>query len=135
MGTIELIKKHEGYRDKLYTCTAGKITVGYGRNLSDNGIRRDEAELMLKNDMAECEAVLSDRIPCWLELSETRQGVLINMMYNLGWPRLSKFKNMLKALETNDYQLAAIEMLDSRWAKQVGRRATELSLIMESNKC
>ena len=135
MSTIELIKKHEGYRSKLYKCTAGKSTIGYGRNIEDNGIRADEAELMLLNDVAECEAVLKDRIGVWVILSDERQGVLINMMYNLGWPRLSRFKRMLIAVEDGDYQLAAIEMLDSRWAEQVGNRAIELSLIMESNKC
>ena len=135
MGTIELIKKHEGYRDRLYQCSAGKSTIGYGRNIEDNGIRKDEAELMLKNDMAECETVLADKIDSWVILSEERQGVLINMMYNLGWPRLSRFKRMLKAVNDGDYQLAAIEMLDSRWAEQVGNRASELSLIMEKNKC
>ena len=90
---------------------------------------------MLLNDVAECEAVLKDRIGVWVILSDERQGVLINMMYNLGWPRLSRFKRMLIAVEDGDYQLAAIEMLDSRWAEQVGNRAIELSLIMESNKC
>ncbi len=132
MGTIELIKRHEGYRSKPYKCTAGKVTIGFGRNIEDNGIRPDEAELMLLNDISECEAVLCDRIVNWKEHNEVRQGVLINMMYNLGWPRLSKFKKMLAAFEDKDYKLASIEMLDSKWAVQVGRRATELSDIMKA---
>ena len=87
---------------------------------------------MLLNDINECEAVLCDRIVNWTEHNEVRQGVLINMMYNLGWPRLSKFKKMLAAFESKDYKLASIEMLDSKWAVQVGRRATELSDIMKA---
>lgn len=134
MNKLELIKKHEGLRLKPYQCTAGKATIGFGRNIEDNGIRLDEAELMLSNDIKECEAVLSDRMEYWDALSEVRQAVLIDMMYNLGWPRLSKFKRTLAAVNDGYFDRAAAEMLDSRWARQVGQRAMELSDMMQSNK-
>ncbi|PCI53673.1 MAG: glycoside hydrolase [Alphaproteobacteria bacterium] len=134
MNSAALIKKHEGYSETLYECTAGKSTIGFGRNIEQNGINLIEAELMLHNDMMECERVLSSKVGAWQGLSEQRQGVLVNMMYNLGWPRLSGFKNMLKAVEALDFDRAAIEMMDSRWAHQVGNRAKELCSIMKTNK-
>lgn len=134
MNAAELIKKHEGYSETLYECTAGKSTIGFGRNIEQNGINLIEAELMLHNDMQECERVLAINIDAWHGLSEQRRGVLVNMMYNLGWPRLSGFKKMLEAVERLDFQAASIEMMDSKWARQVGSRAKELCSIMESNK-
>jgi len=133
MNKIELIKEHEGLRLKPYQCTAGKTTIAFGRNLEDNGIRLDEAEFMLSNDIKECESVLSDRLERWEALSEIRQAVMIDMMYNLGWPRLSKFKKTLAAVNDGYFDRAAAEMLDSRWARQVGQRAITLSDMMKTN--
>jgi len=133
MDKVSLIKKHEGYRDKLYQCTAGKQTIGYGRNIEDNGISKDEANLMLANDIKECEKTLNYNLPFFKDLSEVRHAVLVNMMFNLGWPRLSKFKKMIAAIESKDFDRASAEMLDSKWARQVGNRALELSGMMESD--
>jgi lysozyme len=134
VGKFELLKKHEGLRLKTYECTAGALTIGYGRNLDANGIRESEAEIMLYNDVSACELELTTKIQGWFDLSEVRQAVLVNMVFNLGWPRLSRFKRMIAAVEAGKYQVASIEMLDSRWAEQVGNRASELSLMMESNR-
>lgn len=134
MDKISLIKKHEGYRDKLYQCTSGKSTIGYGRNIEDNGISKDEANLMLSNDIRECEKTLKSQFDFFEDLSEVRQAVLVNMMFNLGWPRLSKFKKMITAIYSKDYERASAEMLDSRWARQVGNRAVELSDMMASDQ-
>ncbi|MCV6587566.1 MAG: hypothetical protein OIF57_00865 [Marinobacterium sp.] len=68
-----------------------------------------------------------DTIPIFTRLDAARQLVLANMAYNLGVPRLKGFRKMWRALEQGDYKLAAAEMLDSRWARQVGKRATELA--------
>lgn len=133
MDKIELIKKHEGVRLFPYLCTAKKLTIGVGRNLDDNGIRQDEADLMLSNDIKECEQVLESRMDHWEALSEVRQAVLINMVFNLGWPRFSKFKKCIAAVNDCYFDRAAAEMLDSRWAVQVGNRAIELSEMMKSN--
>lgn len=133
MDKIELIKKHEDERLKPYLCTAGKTTIGVGRNLDDNGIRQDESDLMLSNDLKECESVLESRMDHWSALSEVRQAVLINMVFNLGWPRFSKFKKCIAAVNDGYFDRAAAEMLDSRWARQVGNRAIELSEMMKTN--
>lgn len=131
IGTAaELIKKHEGLRLKPYKCTAGKLSIGYGRNLDDNGISEYEAETMLYNDIQRCYAECI-KFKCWNGLNEERQSVLLDMCYNLGISRLKNFKKMFAALERGEYKTAAAEMLDSTWARQVKGRATELAKIME----
>lgn len=130
---VELIKKHEGLRLKPYKCSAGKLTIGYGRNLDDNGISASEAEALLFNDMQRCYAECV-KFSFWNKLNEARQSVLLDMCYNLGINRMKKFKKMLSALEIGAYHRAAKEMLDSTWAKQVKGRATELSQIMEKGE-
>ena len=129
----ELIKKHEGLKLKPYKCTAGKLTIGYGRNLEDVGISQSEAEQMLYNDIQNCYADCV-RLPCWNRLNEARQAVLLDMCYNLGFTGLKKFKKMLEALEVEAYHRASLEMLDSNWARQVKGRAVELAQIMEKGE-
>jgi len=123
--------RHEGLRLKPYRCTAGKLTIGIGRNLDDIGISEAEARLMLRNDIVNAEAELRRSFTWFDRLSPLRQQVLINMAFNIGLPRLKGFRNMLAALERNDYNRAAAEMLDSRWARQVKGRATELANWMQ----
>ena len=129
----DLIKKHEGLRLKPYHCSAGKLTIGYGRNLEDNGISLSEAEQMLYDDIQNCYADCV-HLACWNNLNEARQAVLLDMCYNLGFAGLKKFKKMLEALEVSAYHRAALEMLDSQWARQVKGRATELAQIMEKGE-
>lgn len=124
-----LIKKHEGLRLEPYKCTAGKLTIGYGRNLDDNGISPQEADYMLAKDIAQVDEQLNHYT--WFKtLNDSRKAVLVDMTFNLGLPRLLKFEKMLGALIAEDYQEAANQMLDSRWANQVGQRATRLAQIM-----
>lgn len=119
--------RHEGLRLTPYRCTAGKLTIGIGRNLDDVGISEAEARLMLRNDIVNAEAELRRAFSWFDRLSPLRQQVLVNMAFNIGLPRLKGFRNMLAALERGDYNRAAVEMLDSRWARQVKSRAVELS--------
>ena len=130
LHVYELIKEHEGLRLKPYRCTAGKLTIGYGHNLDDNGITEDQAELMLVEDVAAVEKELSHNLPWFADLDIVRQSVLIDMAFNLGWPRLSNFKKSLAYMESGEFDEAAMEMLDSRWANQVGKRALRLADMM-----
>lgn len=113
-----------------YKDTVGKLTIGYGRNLDDVGITEQEGRTLLLNDVeiAVKEAQLT--WPWLLDHDLIRQQVIYNMAFNLGVPRLSGFKKMLHAMEDFDYEKAAEEMLDSKWATQVGDRATELAEMM-----
>ena len=131
---IDLIIYHEGLELKPYRCTAGHLTIGIGRNLDDRGITEDEARFLCQNDVDIVEQELARKFPFIVGLDDVRIRVLLDMAFNLGIPRLSAFSNMWGALEDGDYKKAAVEMLDSRWARQVGRRATNLSQMMETGE-
>jgi len=88
--------RHEGLRLKPYRCTAGKLTIGIGRNLNDCGISQSEAYIMLINDIMNCEKQLQAKIPdIYNGLDEVRKSVLLNMCFNLGINGLLGFKNTL----------------------------------------
>lgn len=123
----EELKRDEGLRLKPYRCTAGKLTIGVGRNLDDVGISQSEADMLLEHDLEKVIAQLSYRLPWWANVSEKRQHVLINMAFNLGIDGLLKFKNTLALIQAGKYQEASVAMLDSRWANQVGNRAKRLA--------
>lgn len=125
----ESLKFEEGYRAHCYICSAGAHTVGYGRNIDANGgvgISEDEAEYLLRNDI---ERVITEcqRWPWFEDLDASRQSVIVKLCFQLGWPRLSNFNRMLTALSKQDYETAAIELLDSRFAEQVPERANRLA--------
>jgi lysozyme len=130
----ERVKLDEGLRLKPYRCTAGKLTIGYGRNLEDNGISDEEAEYLLTNDLKFAAMETVAMFPTWDRLSDLRREVLVNMMLNLGATKLRKFKRMREALSREDYGSAAAEMLDSKWALQVGQRAERLAKQMRDDE-
>ena len=132
-SVLDLIKLHEGYRQHPYRCPAGALSIGYGRNLDSVGIDRDEAEHLMARDVSRALQELRME-PYWLDLSEVRQAVLIDMVYNLGWPRFSKFRKFRDALARGDYRAAADEMVDSHWYRQVGNRSKRLVGMMDSGQ-
>lgn len=129
----DMLIEHEGLRLKPYQCPAGKLTIGVGRNIEDNGISRDEAMLLLDNDIARCRRELSS-LPWFAGLGEVRQAVLIDMNFNLGLNRFMGFRKTLVAVAAGDYTLASKEMIDSTWAKQVGARADRLARMMRTGE-
>lgn len=130
---LEQLQRHEGLRLKPYRDSVGKWTIGYGRNLDDRGISEDEAGFMLDNDIDQVVAEL-ERMPLYLSLDSVRQVVLANMAFNMGVPTLLEFRRMLGALARGEWNRAADEMLDSKWARQVGYRAVELSELMRTGE-
>ena len=119
--------KHEGLELLPYKCTAGKLTIGVGRNIEDRGISYDEAMMLLENDLLLYTAELEKAFPVVKDLDNVRVMTLINMAYNLGITKLRQFKMMWAAIEDNDFEVAAQEMLNSKWASDVGKRALQLS--------
>lgn len=109
------------------------MTIGYGRNLETNGISKDEAEEMLLNDMSDVEENLH-HVDLLNGHNDARQAVLINMAFQLGFGGLMRFEKMIAAYRRHEYELAAKEMLDSRWSKQTPGRAKELSEQMHSGE-
>lgn len=138
MKTIDvaskLIKIHEGLRLKPYRCTAGKLTIGWGRNLEDRGITEHEADIMLINDVDEIADFLPSVFPVWDELGTARKACLIDLCYNLGNKGFLSFKKMIKWINRLDFDNAAAEMVKSKWYGQVGGRSRELVRIMRTGQ-
>lgn len=144
MNLIEQLKRHEGFRDDYYQCTANKKTIGYGRNVDNNPFTDDElkmlgredfclepmteeeAEFLLVNDVKAIHNAIYNNVRL-SRLNLARQAVCVNMAFNLGINGFLRFKNMIKAIKADEFEQAANEALDSRWASQVGNRATELA--------
>lgn len=158
--TLAQLKGHEGLKLIAYKCSEGYWTIAYGRNLETKGLSPDEcllifgkqlnkseaieslktksltleqAEELLLNDVAEVEEQVFEQFGD-LDLNEPREAVLINMSFNLGFAGLLKFKNMIAAISSGDFEKASTEMLDSRWADQVGNRAKELAEQMKTGE-
>ena len=117
--------RHEGFRSKSYLCTAGKTTIGYGRNLTDKGITKQEALFLLRNDIFECYIdldtfIFPEQFKNW---SNKLQHAMIDMRFQLGMTGFRSFKKMILALRANDRVSAAAEAIDSKWYKQVPFRA------------
>ena len=127
----EQIRQDEGLRFEPYRCPAGKLTIGIGRNLEDRGISEDEAMMLFNNDINKVLADLAKYLPWHNKLPDAAQGVLLNMVFNLGIGGLLKFTKTLKAFEREDWETAAAEMLDSLWARQVPDRARRLARIVK----
>lgn len=121
---------HEGLELKSYQCSAGFITLGVGRNVEELGITEDEARYLLDNDILRVTKELDSAMPWWRNMSEVRQRVVVDMVFNLGISRFLNFKNAINAMQEEDWDEAAAQMLDSRWADQVGQRATRLATAM-----
>ena len=133
------LKRDEGLRLEPYYDKSGNLTIGYGHLLSDTvrvlkAIDLETAEAYLKEDMRV--AIAGTRFLCdemgvdFDELSDDRQRVLCNMAFNLGRTKLSKFKRMWDRIGESDWDGAAWEMNNSRWAGQVGVRAERLAKMM-----
>ena len=131
---MDMIKRHEGFRNFPYKDTVGKLTIGFGRNLDDVGISEGEAQIMLVNDINNAIEDLTKVLPAAGTYGDNRFDALVDMMFNLGMVKFKRFKKMLAALRVLDFKKAAEEMLDSKWATQVGYRANDLAYMMEFNK-
>ena len=152
---MEKLIAHEGLRLQVYKDSLGIATIGIGRNLEDRGITPEELEWMdipnmdtiyqygiseadamylAQNDVQIVEEELLRSHPCVENLDAVRQLVLVDMAFNMGVPRLGKFKKMWAAIHKNNFDEAAKEMLDSRWANQVKSRSTKLAHAMHTGE-
>jgi len=124
---------HEGMEAHAYQCSEGYWTIGVGRNIQTLGITKDEAMYLLANDLKRVEVELDSNVSWWRSLSEARQNVLLDMCFNLGISRFLQFKNFLAAIQDGRWEDGYREMLDSRWADQVGARAQRLAKAMHDD--
>ena len=126
----ELIAKHEGKKLEMYMDTVGVPTIGYGHNLQ-TPISEKAAMQILEDDVKVAVAELDENMMWWRDLPEKAQIVLASMVFNLGFPRFSRFKKMIAALENRDYAEASAQMEDSKWFYQVKSRGVELCNMMK----
>ena len=128
------LRLHEGVEHKPYKCTAGYLTIGVGRNIEERGLSDDEIDYILSNDVNIATDELVESFDWYADLDPIRQRVVIDMVFNLGMPRFKQFKNMIAAIESGDWMEASNQMMDSRWAEQVGLRASRLAEMMETGE-
>jgi lysozyme len=131
------IKRHEGYRDTVYTDSLGYNTIGYGHLIVEDGFlpgiqySKLELERVFEKDFA-IAVQGANKLVSEYDLDNDAFGVVIEMCFQLGLPRVSKFKFFLAALKMQDYQKAAEEMLLSKWHEQTSVRCEELTNIMRN---
>jgi len=127
---------HEGLKLMPYRCTSDKLTIGVGRNLDDRGISEETAMQMLDEDINIVHGELLKAIPEFSSYPNAVQESLVDLAFNMGTPTLLKFKATLAALNAQQMCIASKELLDSRYARQVGQRAVTISEnIQASCKC
>ena len=134
---IKMLKRHEGVKSHAYKCSAGKVTVGVGRNIDESGgigLSDSEIDMLLANDIKRVEQELTDRFTWYGKLDSVRREAMIDIAFNLGLTKLLGFKKALAAMESGDYFWASTEFNASRWAEQVGYRADELCDMIETGE-
>ena len=132
------IKQHEGFRRTVYLDSLGKRTVGYGHLCVEDFWEDDKEyskefldeifEQDFQNAADQCQDFCNEND---LEITDKAIEVLIEMIFQLGIGNVNKFRRMIAALQDKNYEVASLEMLDSKWADQTPARAEELSLIMK----
>ncbi len=131
----KMIQRHEGYMPRVYMDTVEVPTGGYGHAfLVGSPISHEVADLLFKDDYNRCIKDYEQLRPLIGELDPIRRAVIIDMLFNLGLPRLKEFKKTLAAIRAKDYEEAAEEMIDSKWHRQVGYRAKRLAKMMRTGE-
>lgn len=136
MNLEQLLIRHEGFVPHAYQDSEGYWTIGIGHLIDKRkggGITEEQARAILRDDLQYLEFHLDHYLPWWRHLSAVRRMVMQSMAFNLGINGLLGFKRFIAALKCGDYEMAALEMLQSKWAGQVGRRARELAHMMKSD--
>jgi lysozyme len=124
---LAVLRRHEGFKDRPYRDTVGVLTIGYGWNLESDPMAREAAEIQMRMKLEALEAALTSRYDWYSNLSQVRKDVILNMSYNLGIDGFSEFRNTIWLIQNSRFDEASVEMLKSKWAKQVGNRAIFLS--------
>lgn len=142
--TAAQIEEDEGIRLKAYLDTEGILTIGVGHNCISSPvpgvtkvgdrITQENADRLFIKDLATATRETTNNFSWFLDLNDARQAVLVNMVFNMGVGKVRKFKKALAAMEQGDWNKAAIEMIDSKWAIQTGRRAQRLSEQMRTGE-
>lgn len=139
MNIEKLLMIEEGFRAKPYYCSEGYPTIGVGTKIGKKGVPLDSftftvneitAKMMLIDELDRIMERL-ESLSWYNSLSENRQIIIESMCYQMGVAGVLKFRNMIRAIEAGDFRYAAVEMLNSRWARQTEGRALRHADVME----
>jgi len=133
----EQLKYDEGVMPSAYQDSEGYWTIGVGRLIdAEKGgrLRDDEIDYLLNNDLDEVINQVTREFPWYGDMNDPRQEVICNMVFNLGLNGFKGFKKMIAACERHDWETASVEMMDSKWSRQVGQRAVRLSDTMRKGE-
>lgn len=128
MRTKDRIREHEGVRYTPYRDSEGLLTVGVGRCIDRVPFSAGEVELMFQNDYMRALGA-AGKLPVYDILNEARQGVLVEMCFQMGLEGVRGFRKFLDAAQRGQWREAHDEMLDSAWHKQTPWRAERLARI------
>lgn len=131
MTIYDQLRRDEGVRSTLYRDELGFATVGVGHNLS-TPLSDHSIQTILEDDVAAVKTELDTSLPWAASLDDARYGALLNLSFNMGVVGLFGFSRMLRAIQAQDWDVAARELLDSRYARQVGDRATRLAAQLQT---
>jgi len=124
---LNSIRKHEGFRSKCYSDTLGFDTIGYGFAIKDLVLDEDICNIILQRKLESLIRSIEFKFKWYADLPNAVKDVVIEMCYQLGVNGVSKFKKTIEHLKCEEWELAADEMLDSKWAVQTPNRAKALS--------
>ena len=124
---IDSIKKHEGYRSKVYKDSLGIDTIGYGFAIKDLELDEDICDIILDRKIKELATRVNRTFSWYRYIPQAIRDVVMNMCYQLGVGGFSKFRKTISFLQNKQFHDASEEMLDSLWARQTPNRAKELS--------
>jgi lysozyme len=132
---MKMLIQDEGFQNRMYTCPRGKLTIGVGFNLEANGLCDEAIFVQLRHDIAKSQGSAEKVVgPVWKEMDEVRQDVLTSMVFQMGAGGFAKFTDTIAAVREKKWAEAANHMLNSRWAKQTGKRARRLAEMMEKGE-
>ncbi len=128
----EIIAHFEGFSSRLYRCTSGKLTIGYGYNIEDRGLPEDICEELLGRDIADINRYLRTTYDWYEELDDARKKAIISMVYQLGKGGFAKFEKTIEAIKAKNWEAAYVNLLDSKWARQTPLRAKRTAMVIRT---
>ena len=132
------LRRDEGTRATAYKDSLGFLTIGVGRLIDSRkpgaGLRQDEIDYLLRNDINDRVQALTKALPWFWALDEARQGVLVNMAFQIGTAGLVEFSYTLGLVRDGKYTEAAVQRLKSKWATQTPERAKRLAEQMKTGE-
>lgn len=130
---MKMLIRDEGWRNRMYTCPAGKLTIGVGFNLEANAMCDAAIGAQMRHDIAKAQTQAAGVIgEVWAEMDEVRRDVVTSMVFQMGAGGFAKFTDTIELIQQKKWAEAADAMLQSKWAKQTKKRAERLSQMMRT---